>query len=98
MQDGSLEYSEGTGRDRVSCACRSARGEANNILPSLLVLPEPAMTDAGQGLALKGADEVGPAVHRRTITLDYRTHTKTAETAHAYAGSSRGDERERRLL
>ena len=67
MQDGSLEYSVGTGRDRVSCVCRSARGEANNILPSLL--PEPAMTDDGQGLALKGADEVGGAQEDNTTYI-----------------------------
>ena len=56
MQDGSLEYPEGTGRDRVSCACRSARGEVNDILPPLFA--RASLTDAGQGLALKGADEV----------------------------------------
>ena len=64
MQDGSLGCPEGTERDRVSCVSRSARGEVNNIHPPLL--PEPAMTDAGQGLALKGADEVGGAQEDNT--------------------------------
>ena len=40
-----------------------------NIISFHLFLPEPAMTDTGQGLAPKGADEVGGAQEDNTTWL-----------------------------